>query len=778
MPSPTRETRIEIDASGSLQPLPGKDGIAYVPSIPAGQIVTLLGSIKVLIREPDMFIHGGQPYKMATTVALKATMPGLNRRLDNFDFQKSFEIRYPLELQNIDYLQSVAQGSENKILMQIHNQSNKTFGVSGISPRWAEVKISIASEVGSLRSASGIWSPEVFQKTEKVSARSTVDMSQVSKIFHRAKDHAYTTVNVQFFISSPGPAPLSGRSLGDLGIPMRLTQSFDLKIQISAAHIYDEEAGILVVTNVKTPPERFEAIGEFIRKELRLKMVVWNVSQYGGLIQQDQNEEDDENTINVLEQYRGRTIILLGNKFEHFGLREQTMINLCESEIVGNECFAGSSCLLLGSEAEKSKKEAWLKHSVFPVTHNILAISTQTPESATFKTKAALSQSISEQRISGEPTSQAYKLESQPKWYYGGAKMSVKRHAKQAQSYLRSNLPQERFWVCPVYPRIDGGRIQPGYVAIWHGLPSNRNIFATELKKLLKERGKPTKLHPFDSFNIICSLPYSVRIDLLGSFDRESATAVEQKEDEQVSIASQDSANYSDEILNAVQFSLEEEVSHEIQNYLGPSPIFNNISLGEPRNPGNQFKIHFPCLNTVLQGLEVSDGTSARVLEIIQMAIAATNPQTIGQVARSIALPIGQRRAQLKSYLTLRIEAILMQKGYTPVSLREFRFTTQAKHSWLDSSKRDTRKLIEERNRQFVKVPMNEYRKGRLTTEDLVKGTELCTELEWDARSRELGKTKVALKRNITRAMTKRGKMSTLNLMTVGEEFRTQGEAS
>ncbi len=356
--------------------------------------------------------------------------------------------------------------------------------------------------------------------------------------------------------------------------------------------------------------------------------------------------------------------------------------------------------------------------------------------------------------------------------------MSVKRHAKQAQSYLSSNLPQERFWVCPVYPRIDGGRVQPGYVAIWHGLPSNRNIFATESKKLLKERGKPTKLHPFDSFNIICSLPYSVRIDLLCSFDRESATAVEEKEDEHVSTVSHDSAKYSDEILNAVQFSLEEDISHEIQNYLGPSPIFNNISLGEPHNPGNQFTLHFPCLDTVIKGLEASDGTSARVLEIVQMAIAATNPQTIGQVARSITLPIGQRRAQLKSYLTLRIEAILMQKGYTPVSLKEFRITTKAKHSWFSSSKRDTGKLIEERNRQFVRVPTNEYRKGRLTTEDLVEGTELCTELVWDARSRELEKTKVALKRSITRAMTKRGKMSTLKLMAVGEEVRSQEDAS
>lgn len=85
--------------------------------------------------------------------------------------------------------------------------------------------------------------------------------------------------------------------------------------------------------------------------------------------------------------------------------------------------------------------------------------------------------------------------------------------------------------------------------------------------------------------------------------------------------------------------------------------------------------------------------------------------------------------------------------------------------------------MIEQRNRGFLKVSTNEYKKGRLTTEDLVKGTELCTQQEWDARYSELKKTKVALKRSITRAMTKRGKMSKLRLMTVGEAVGSQ-EAS
>jgi hypothetical protein len=223
-----------------------------------------------------------------------------------------------------------------------------------------------------------------------------------------------------------------------------------------------------------------------------------------------------------------------------------------------------------------------------------------------------------------------------------------------------------------------------------------------------------------------------------------------------------------------VQFSLEEDVSHEIQTYLSTSPIFNNISLGESHNPGNQFKIHCPCLNTVLNKFKASNENSTRILEILRMAIVATNPQTIGQVARSITLLFGQRRAQLKSYLSERIEAILTQKGYTPTALKDFHITMQTKHSRFSSRKRDTGKLIEERNRQFARVSTNEYKKGRLTTEDLVHGTELCTVEAWDARRREMDKTKRTLKRGLTRAMTKRGKMSTLKLATVGDEVGIQ----
>jgi hypothetical protein len=778
LPSPTRNTRIEVDASDCLHSITGKDGSALVPSIPAGFTITLPGSIKALIREPDIPLFGGEVYRKATKISLKATMPGLNRRLDHFNYQKSIKIQYPLELQHIDYLQSVAQGSENKISMRIYNRGNKVFGAGRAPLRRAELKISIPSESGTLLTASGTWSPEVSKESGKIGAETSVKILQTSKISHRAKDHAYTTIHVEFFISSPGPIPAIGRGLGDLGIPMCLTQSFDLKIQISATHVYDEQAGILIVTNVKTPPDQFEAIGEFIRKDLCLKMDVWNVSQYGGLIQQEQNEEDEESSRNILSEYHGRTIIFLGNKFEHFGVKGQTIINLCESQVIANECFAGSSFLLLGAAAGKNKRDAWLKNSVFPVSHTISDFPNQVTQSSTFDNVASLTRSISEQRTSANSVSQAYQVEIKPKWYYGGAKMTVKRQAKLIQNHLRAKLPQERFWVCPVYPRIDGRKMYPGYVAVWHGLPSKGNIFATESKELQKERGRPPKLHPFDSFNIICSLPCLLRVRLLCSFDKEPAAAMEEKNSKHVSITSQDSANYSDDILDAVQFSLEEDVSNEIRDYLSPSPAINNISLGASKDPTDQFSVHFPCVETILEQFEASDNTSARALEILRIAIAVTNPQNKRQVVRSITAPIGQRRAQLKSYLIRRVEAILKDKGYFPAGLKEFRITAQAKHSRFSSSKRDILKQIEERNRMFAKVPTNEYKKGRRTTKDLVQGTQMCTEAEWDARFREIEKTKTSLKRSVTRAVMKRGKMSTLNLKSTPELERNEMNGS
>ena len=370
--------------------------------------------------------------------------------------------------------------------------------------------------------------------------------------------------------------------------------------------------------------------------------------------------------------------------------------------------------------------------------------------------------SVCEQRTSGTPVSRAYVLENNPKWYLGSAKMSVNLRAKQTRKHLRSRLPQERFWVCPVYPRVDGARVHKGYVAVWHGLPANGYILATESKGLLKRRGQAPILHPFDSFNIVSALPCLLRIRLLCSFDRADSGESDKENDEGTpSVTPDDPANYSNETLDAIQFTLEEDVCTEIRNYLNKAPLINNITLGS-KNPSGRFEVHLPRLETILQQVGACDGTPSRALELLRTAIAATYPQKKRQVAREFTIPFGQRRAQLKSYLTERVEALLRDKGYGKENLKAFR--ASVKHSRFSSAQRNTAEIIEVKNVNFTGVYTEEYRKGRKNTQDLVPKTVICTVAEWDARYQEIEKSQHKLKRSVTRAFEKRARMSTLKL--------------
>jgi hypothetical protein len=210
-----------------------------------------------------------------------------------------------------------------------------------------------------------------------------------------------------------------------------------------------------------------------------------------------------------------------------------------------------------------------------------------------------------------------------------------------------------------------------------------------------------------------------------------------------------------------VQYSLEEDVCKEIKNYLSEVPVIDNLTLGS-RNPCDQFWVHFPCLKIILQQVEAREGISVRALEILKTAIAATNPQNKIQVARQFTIPFGQRRAQLKSYLTKRVEALLRNKGYGADALKVFR--ASIKHSRFSSAHRNTTKIVEARNVEFTRVYTEEYRKGRKTTQDLIPKTTICTAAEWDARYREIEQTQHKLKRSVTRALEKRARMSTLKL--------------
>lgn len=109
-------------------------------------------------------------------------MPGINRRLDHFDYQQTIDVQYPLELEQIDIIESVAQGSENKMKMKIQNNGNKTFGGTQALARTAKVKISIPSQTDSLPTQSGIRGSAVTRPAVQISAKSSIKLVQIFRI--------------------------------------------------------------------------------------------------------------------------------------------------------------------------------------------------------------------------------------------------------------------------------------------------------------------------------------------------------------------------------------------------------------------------------------------------------------------------------------------------------------------------------------------------------------------------------------------------------------------
>lgn len=489
-----------------------------------------------------------------------------------------------------------------------------------------------------------------------------------------------------------------------------------------------------------------------------MKLDIWNVSLYGGLQRSARDSEHEDGELKfILEDYAGKTIIFLGNQFRDINGHQQTVLDICESNSAAKECLQGTSVLFLGGITQNTSKQ-WLRSAIFPISQSTSEITSSATDSTSFRNKEALVRSISEQKHSSMPISQAYKVETNPKWYLG-AKVAVRRQAKQIQGHLKSCLPQEKFCVCPVYPGTERG-----FVAIWHGLPQSTILFATEAKSLQTRRGLPPVLNPYDAYNIVCALPFDRRVRLLFSTQNEdSETEIKAKDEGGSSKASVGSVVHSNYALDAAQLSVQEELVSQILNFLRQGPWFNNIKLDNKRKPYDEFAVHFPYLAVFFQSISIETQTlSDRVLEILRFVIAATFPQSKRQFARSVFMAFGQRRVDLQKCLIQRVRDLLRDKGYSPPELEIFFTSVQSLHSRSNGQRRNTAKVIEAHNSKFTKCSSHQYRNSRQTIQKIVPNTLQCTSAEWNASCQGLKSSGTRIHRLTTSAQKRRATMSTL----------------
>jgi hypothetical protein len=410
---------------------------------------------------------------------------------------------------------------------------------------------------------------------------------------------------------------------------------------------------------------------------------------------------------------------------------------------------------------DKSNHAQWFKNAIFPIAHPLSDMASPDITSSVFQDTKDMVVSIGQQKMYGSAAIQAYKIAPHPRWYHGGNKIFIKLHARKVRSQLKAALPQERFRVCPVFHNAE----QQGYVAIWHGLPRNTPFLSTEPKGLHSRPQDKKILHEFESFNIVCSLPFALRLHLLSVKSIESDLDLSDNiKKGHLSVESEISTKASDDTLDALEFSLEEDVIREIEGFLTGSPLINSIDLSRTK-PYNEFEVHFPRLSCLLRHESDGSGRPAqRILNIIRYSIASTFPQTKRQISRSFVIPIGQRRSHLHEYLTKNFKLALKSRGYKEADLKQFFTSVKSLHSRYESDKRNMSKIIQERNAKFTRCPVHIYQLGRQTTENVFPGTEKCTAEEWDALFREIETEGKRIKDKLKSAVEERAAMSTLRL--------------
>src|SRR6266498_1040606 len=101
MPSPTCQIPVTIRPSEWFTAVEGDESFAYLPSsIPPGGSATLEGAIKVFISNDVHPPPPGNALLEQSQVSIVATMPWVNKRLEHFEFSRTIDIQYPLELRN------------------------------------------------------------------------------------------------------------------------------------------------------------------------------------------------------------------------------------------------------------------------------------------------------------------------------------------------------------------------------------------------------------------------------------------------------------------------------------------------------------------------------------------------------------------------------------------------------------------------------------------------------------------------------------------------------
>lgn len=322
MPSPrTAKLQVLIRGTKWLQPVPVP--LELPAGILPGRTIRVPGELRALVKNEVAPRESGTLLRAHDTVSLRAYAMRLQRDVPEFRGGVAVIYQYPLLMTTPKYLDCVAKGDTVRFSwtvcdrggqrgasvltsrLQIQNISTKSQGRKGALTRETGTHLSDPKGLFDLKRADPATPHDITDMVDCLGPGETAAVAVEFQVSDLVEEFTTGNMLASLLLSDP----LTGK--------LRVVVTFDLRIQISPSYRYNPAARFLLVVNASTPNAFVLQLIHFIQFGLHLAVDLFNLSLSGSFNTPDTGQD-------VLPNYSGKTILILGNTMNYFqdGTRE------------------------------------------------------------------------------------------------------------------------------------------------------------------------------------------------------------------------------------------------------------------------------------------------------------------------------------------------------------------------------------------------------------------------------------------------------------------------
>jgi hypothetical protein len=316
-----------------------------------------------------------------------------------------------------------------------------------------------------------------------LAAGESKEVQLMVKVPRNAETYTKTELHVSLRFTTPDKSELS------------TIQTNDLPLQISNCFRHSPEAKVLLVTNYETSADDVEMWHQLIYGRFGIKMDVWNICVNGHLelLGGPRNVERQS----LFQLYKGKTIIMLGNRFSYFGRGQRTAMDLIDPKDFVPATFGGTNLFISAMNVDKNQSDRLIR---------LLRANSYQNSREYSHVKELVAATLGERHETSFYNTQYVCLPT-PK---GVNAQRCSSKANRAASELLKRLPHHRFMISWTAAQAGDKAVNnAGKVEVWPCTPY-------DLSKFILTRPVPdNRAEEMNEFAVLLSLPFATKLEML-----------------------------------------------------------------------------------------------------------------------------------------------------------------------------------------------------------------------------------------------------------------------